>query len=533
MNSFFLSLKTDTPKRDYWDMAMIEDFLSGRLWRPHNFTEFKVFEVSHLEPEDKAIVILPARHHKGLEEKVSSELAKIKKVVLILCGDEEADFEADKIDHPNIQIWVMNPHMDCNFNKLGTGYSPHVAKYSLEDTKKDIDLFFSGQITHKRRSEMWRALTQIKSHVNYSINKTKGFTQGLSIEDYSNKLARSKVAPAPSGAEIPDSFRLWEALELMSFVIADQKNSQKTINNYWDWFFDDIPPFYLINEWGDLPGYVDKALIDWENNIIRQTCWWYKYKRDLSYKIMDFLDTEIVENITVIVPSSPIKSHPSTTIIEETIASIRHHLPNAEIIVTFDGVRAEQQDKSDKYKQHIIDFLKGIKGKNILPLFFESHQHQSGMLKEVLQYVKTPLVMYVEHDTPLVTDKAIDFNKIVDFIYSGEATTVRLHHENVIPDEHKNLIVGSTEGFMKTVQWSQRPHITTKQYLQDIANYFKEGDRSFIEDIWHGVVYNDCQNKLGWFKHRLWIYAPEGGLKRSYHTDGRGDERKYKQGWEK
>lgn len=513
-------------------MAMIEDFLSGKLWKPYNFTEFEIIETNKLEPQEKAVIVLPARHHKGLEKQVNNELKKINKVVLILCGDEEAEFNVSEIDHNNIQIWVMNPHMDCKFNKLGTGYSPHVANYPLRQAKKDIDLFFSGQITHKRRSEMWRALNQIKENVSLSINKTKGFTQGLSQADYSDKLARSKVAPAPSGAEIPDSFRLWEALELMSFVIADQKNSQGTINNYWDWFFEETPPFYLINDWNDLPSYTDKALSDWDNNIIRQTCWWYKYKRDLSYKIMNFLDYKPSQDITIIIPSSPIKSHPSTDILEETIKSIKYHLPNAEIIITFDGVRKEQADRTDDYKKHIIDFLKSIKGKNILPVFFEEHQHQSGMLKQVLKYVKTPLVMYVEHDTPLI-EKEIDFKKIIDFIYAGEATTVRFHHEDVIPEEHKPLMIGEKDGFIKTIQWSQRPHITTKQYLQEIADYFKEEDKSFIEDIWHGVVYNDCQTRLGWFKHRLWIYAPKGGLKRSYHTDGRGDEQKYKQGWEK
>ena len=68
-----------------------------------------------------------------------------------------------------------------------------------------------------------------------------------------------------------------------------------------------------------------------------------------------------MDNLTAIIPTSPIKSHPDTSIIEETIKSIRHHLPDSEIIVTFDGVREEQEDLLEEYtefkKQMLWKFL--------------------------------------------------------------------------------------------------------------------------------------------------------------------------------
>ena len=45
---------------------------------------------------------------------------------------------------------------------------------------------------------------------------------------------------------------------------------------------------------------------------------------------------------------------------------------------------------------------------------------------------------------------------------------------------------------------------------------------TFIEDKFHGVVQDD-----GWVKHKLWIYHPEGDIKRSYHLDGREGTRKF------
>jgi hypothetical protein len=40
------------------------------------------------------------------------------------------------------------------------------------------------------------------------------------------------------------------------------------------------------------------------------------------------------------------------------------------------------------------------------------------------------------------------------------------------------------------------------------------------------MVQEDCKH-YGWESHKLWIYHPEGSIKRSYHLDGRQGTRKY------
>jgi hypothetical protein len=116
-------------------------------------------------------------------------------------------------------------------------------------------------------------------------------------------------------------------------------------------------------------------------------------------------------------------------------------------------------------------------------------------------------------------------------IESGEATTVRFHFEDIIPDEHKSLMIGTKGNFTKTIQWSQRPLLTTKIYLEYMLGHFNPKGKHFLEDVWHGVCQNDYNNDgmLGWYKHRLWIYTPKNGIKRSYNLDGRGEEVKYEQ----
>lgn len=237
--------------------------------------------------------------------------------------------------------------------------------------------------------------------------------------------------------------------------------------------------------------------------------------------------------ITVVIPVSPIPSHPDTVILDETLDSVRHHLPNSEIIVTFDGVRPEHEGRRADYEEFIrralwrMDKTYG----NTVPFLFENHTHQVGMLRAVLDEIRTPLMMYVEQDTPLVTDEPIDFGAIEQFITVGGSNCVRLSHEGVLPQEHLPMMHGlDGDLFLRTSQWSQRPHIASVAYYRRIlAAHFTPQACSFIEDQMHGVLDEafKVDGLAGWAQHRVHLYHPPGGnLKRSWHLDGRAGEPK-------
>jgi len=238
-----------------------------------------------------------------------------------------------------------------------------------------------------------------------------------------------------------------------------------------------------------------------------------------------------MDEITAVVCTSPIKSHPDTSILETTIKSIRHHLPKSEIIITFDGVREENKDWTDRYNEFKNKMLWKCLHEytNVLPIIFQEHQHQSGMMNSVISEIKTPLLLYVEGDAPLVTDERIDFKKCVEFIMGGEANTIRFHHEGVIPVEHHHLMLKTKDKFLQTIQWSQRPMLSSVAYYRDVV-LPNVPDKSFIEDTFHSVVQQDYYNDgmIGWYRHRLWIYIPnEKNIKRSYHLDGRNGGKKF------
>ena len=238
-------------------------------------------------------------------------------------------------------------------------------------------------------------------------------------------------------------------------------------------------------------------------------------------------------SLTVVTPVSPINSHPDTAILEETITSVRTLFPTAEIFLTFDGVREEQKSRQPDYDEFIRRalWLSDHTWGNVVPFLFDEHEHQSGMMRHVIDKIDTTLLMYVEQDTPLVVDEPTDFEAITDFILGGYSNVVRLYHEGVMPEEHHHLMHGRHNEFIETSQWSQRPHIASTAYYRRILNsHFTEDAKCFLEDRMYGILEEAerIDGYQGWVQHRVHIYDPgHGNMKRSYHTDGRAGEAKF------
>jgi hypothetical protein len=228
-------------------------------------------------------------------------------------------------------------------------------------------------------------------------------------------------------------------------------------------------------------------------------------------------------DITIVVATSVLPSHPDTDIIDETISAIRSHFPNNEIILQMDGLREERLARKtdyDEYKSKVL-WKCMHEWKNVLPIIFDDHCHQTTMMKRTIDIINTAAMLYVEGDAPITPDCEIDWQKCLNMLEYNKANTIRFHFESVIPEEHGYLMFGLEDGFMRTTQWSQRPHLSTVKYYRDTVLPFSE-EKTFIEDRFHGKVQDD-----GWNQHKLWIYHPEGSIKRSYHLDGRRGTQKF------
>lgn len=543
----WLNYEPDVIARGYWDQGMVEDMLANKMWETG-------YKFRHYEgwPEDRlrgAIVVFPARNQTQFTKRLNSDLAKLDWVILILTGDEESAFPVENIKHDNMEVWVMSPRTErhAKYTPLGTGYAIHFRGLLPDHApEKDVDWFFAGQITHDRRQLLAQKAEQIKIHTKLKgvFHASPGFTQGLPPKEYAEYMSRAKVAPAPSGPETTDSFRIFEALEAGAIPIADgQTPKNDWPDNYWTWFFDSETPFPVLRHYDHLQGYIEDMVAEYPVRNNQVFIWWQHYKRKLALRLSSQIaklsgEEPIKDDVTILMPSSPAGLHPSTEHIEQTIRDVRVQLPNSPIILMLDGVRPEQEDRRADYEeyQRRVLWLCNKAWDNVIPLRFEEFGHQSTMTRAALEMVDTPYVLFVEHDTPLVPDFSIPWPQLKAAIASGSANVIRLHHESLIHPEHEHLMLSGVEDICgapmrKTSQWSQRPHlVSTIFYKHLMETHFRPEAKAFIEHGLYGPLVESCKidGMFGWNLWRVWIYTPPGdNIQRSYDLNSRGGDPNY------
>jgi hypothetical protein len=547
-----------------WDLAVLHALFDHSLWRPVRAVPFQYIDQLG-DADGGAVVVVSGRYHNrpGDVIRLQTAINRLPWCLLIVTSDEAHEFPVEKISHPNLRLWVQTPdparpaHQEA-FG-FGVGWPPQ-ARGCLEPNEhlamsRPLDAFFAGQVTHPRRQDCVNALHGAWEH-EVQVIETEGFTQGVDHETYFRLLASAKAAPCPSGPQTVDSFRVWEALEAGCVPLVDVCTPQRIEKGYWTLVCGEPPPFPHVFRWDEAPEIIRQVRDDWPSYGNRVSAWWQRQKRRLAYRLRD--DTRalmhgstgpvsaqasplhLLDNyadlVTVIVPTSPIPSHPSTDVIDETLDSIRDQLGNdVEVIVMIDGVREEQQERRADFEAYTQALLWNLnRASNVLPVLHESHQHQAAMTRHALSLIETPLVLFVEHDTPLTGE--IPWPACAYAILAGHADVVRFHHEASVLKPHRHLMLDGAPnwecGFpaMRTVQWSQRPHLASAAYYAHILEaHFAPEDRTMIEDVMYGVVTEafNIYGEAGWHRHRLWLYAPEGSMVRSRHLDGRGDDPKF------
>lgn len=548
----WLSLHDGVDSRGPWDTRVLEALFDGSLW-PHGLT----FEhhvgigtyptINHMGAESTkhgpAIVVIPARHHCSPDDivAINGTLAAWTSVLLILVGDEEGQFPWRDIVHDSIRFWVQMPDPNHYADMAGFGFffgngwgaaTPELIDDGWpENDAKDIMWSFSGQVTHPRRKQAANGLQKARSRVYGRLRPTKGFAQGMPAEQYAAELAHTWVAPCPSGPESPDCFRVYEALEAGCIPIVDAETPHGP-TSYWDFVYGWVP-FPRIIDWDTVGGVIESCLADRHRLAAACSAWWQGQKSKMVQRLLDDLGELGVPmpeqpKAQALVVTSPVASNPDLTMIRDTIASVEDSIGEVDILIACDGVRPEQQDRTPAYDEFLYRLTCWTRCKpNVLPYIVHQWWHQACLARLALDCVTAPTLLFMEHDTPLVTDEPIDWPEIIDLVANSHMDIVRFHHESHVLPVHEYLMVDHQTKTMlgvplrRTRQWSQRPHLANADYYRRIlrAN-FPWTARTMIEDKMHSVV----QSEPG---HRLAIYHPEGNIKRSYHLDGRGDDPKF------
>jgi hypothetical protein len=234
---------------------------------------------------------------------------------------------------------------------------------------------------------------------------------------------------------------------------------------------------------------------------------------------------DIADRLICVIPTSPVKSHPSTDLIDQTIRSVRAQVgPNVLVIILADGVRPEQRDMLKPYISSVAQLRRtyGLDMHYFVMQFLE-HKHQVGMIRWLTQkgmfaLKNRPHIALVEQDAPFTLDP-IDWGNCLDILDSKRFDVVRFLFEGDINAAHRHM-AGATINFkgmdyVETCQYSARPNVATWDFYERALAQFSPNACCFFEDLAHSF----CQEDPKAFP--IGIYYPPPPRGRSFHLDGR------------
>jgi len=217
-----------------------------------------------------AIVNLSLFHNEEYIDLLNADLRRLDWVLLVLTSNEFGSDAYKQIKHPNMKIWLQTPKKSDKADLfLPIGFPTEI--FPIEAEKKHMWMF-AGQVTNDVRRECVKVLKKMPTKG--LIIETQGFNQGLPHEDYLRAMAESEYIICPSGPATPDTYRVYEALELERTPIVDSPW-------YWNKVFGKNP-LPKVEKWNELP---DLVLSDKIHAEVRD--WWKQYKLKLDKHLSD------------------------------------------------------------------------------------------------------------------------------------------------------------------------------------------------------------------------------------------------------
>ena len=213
----------------------------------------------------------------------------------------------------------------------------------------------------------------------------------------------------------------------------------------------------------------------------------------------------LCDRLTVILCTSPVKTNPSTALIEETVGSMRHYAPElaaCPTLVLCDGYKVKDQPKyrsgqvtaegGAKYEAYLERLRALAFGRMVRCV---ERQGFGFALKHALTFVKTPYVIVVQHDRNFV--RRVDVAAVVRCLeandaavkYIGLPTSTTLNYQRHVLSKYGIRVeprdVGPTYGFSLTplLQWYDSTHVCSTAHYRDFVyrgGLVKKG--GFVED---------------------------------------------------
>jgi hypothetical protein len=532
-----------------WDHGFLERIVAGDIW-PTGIDFYYVKGMIGPGGEGGIVVLHGARIEEQCEHLyIEGGLSRLPWALILHMGDEEMKLGSECFRGPRRQLWLQapNPFKPIRGDKNFLYGYPEDCRTWLRGLPRHAASGrrlwgFSGQTGHVERDF---CISELRKRDDGELKVSGGFGQGLSRSGYYALLADVSIAPCPAGPNTPETFRLYESLEAGCMPIASCNAPAFGAPHgfdYFQWRFKNLP-FPRLEDWRDVHAILDalkNAPEALQDALTRCQAWWIGQKRDCVLDLLDAFTGLSVpsvspKQVTVLMPTSPCPSHPSTDLIADSIGRLRAYpeCKDWDVIIMVDGVPPWQEKRANDYREYkrvLVDRCNWDPAfKGCWPLIFEGHHHQAGMTREALRHVRTPLVFFQEHDTwPC---GSIDWSALVRAFEDDTVNYVRLNLFDGIHPEHVDLypegeMVHDIRGapLLRTLQWSQRPHLArTDFYRGIIKQFFGHKAKTMIEDVIWGAAYERL--KLGvdpWQRWGMYVYHPAGANKvRSGTSDGR------------
>lgn len=235
---------------------------------------------------------------------------------------------------------------------------------------------------------------------------------------------------------------------------------------------------------------------------------------------------------TIIVPISPIPSHPSTEMLERAVRSIHEHLGAHDwplILVCDGGTRDRSYSQFKEHLRALVAHDKAFQQASVLECTY--WRHLSGVLEEALQHVKTELVLIFQHDHEV--RRRVNIAGILACFANPAIKHLRLNrHDNKVEgwDFILEPFPEAPIPLLKTAAWSDMPHFVRKTYYTDFILpqlRWSNGElqRVFPESIVFPRFVNDVKKHGFSTAHPIYgtfLYGALGDPAICEHLDGKG-----------
>lgn len=199
------------------------------------------------------------------------------------------------------------------------------------------------------------------------------------------------------------------------------------------------------------------------------------------------------ELVTVLVVGNPSPTHPSTALVDETLASLQRFLGVSQegidipIVISHDGLPIMSSSRKRRSFAHYLVDLKSRVGPHVLVCALNRRRGLTRNIELGLRHVRTPFVLIVQHDLPFI--RPVNLRDAVAVLTAD--SRVKHLRFNLLPNSeagwdsgvppglqmdplvrsgfHEEIESVSLVPLMQTLNWSDNNHLCDSSYYSAVV----------------------------------------------------------------